>query len=486
MTEFDLLLDGLSFTEPVSTIQAFEPLGAAWLAEEGRGVQLDRHQYIEQECLFSGLADVWTWDDGWQPIVTRTERFTSRVIARRPADPARFSGRVQIEPLHPDDDQALTWGNIAPWIVAEGHAHVGVTQDPRVVPQLIDFDPARYGKLTIPEPGQRWDIVALAAAAAKDRRLPGFEDLTVDHVVMSGWSNTGTFCRTFLGEGFHDRCRVDGAAVLSGYVICISSGGVSRSGYASLREGFELPLDDPRRVIGAHGVPVVELLSECESETHQACLRDDANGPQDLYRLYQVAGTCHIATGVRSLLTNRYQKHVNGLPAPPREINEQPSSARMDMIARSIYAGVDRWIIDDEAPPSADRFVYADPASEEPRGLMPGAVPLARDPDGNAIGGLRPPWVETPFATYLPHSTPRPGSCDPGPNAPFRDPALMADLIGHMRLMSTGQLQNRYGTAHAYLEQFEEAAQNAVDDGYLREADLTELVELTRRSCGEW
>ena len=486
MTAFAHLLDRVVADRRLAIDDAHQPLGVAWLAGEGKGIDLAAHGYLEQEFLLSGDADVWTWDDRLRPVIGSTRPFTTRVLVRRPADPARFSGSVQLEPLHPDDDQPLSWGMLAPWIVAEGHAHVGVTQEPRVVPELIAYDAERYGRLEISDAGQRWDIVALAAALTRTGGLPALADLDVERVVMSGWSNTGSFCRGFLGEGMHARAHLDGRPVIDGYVICISSGGFLSGGYPSLRADRRLPLDDPRRTIGAHGVPVIELLSEGESETHQPVLRPDADGPDDLYRLYQVAGTGHITTGVRSLLTSRRQKAGRGLPSPPREINESPSDARMDMVARAVFAALDRWIATGTAPPTVPRFTYADPASSAPRGLAPGAVPLARDGDGNVVGGIRTPWVEVPRATYLPHSTPRDGRCEPGPNAPYRDPARMADLISHARPLPGADLRRRYGSPDAYLERFAQVAHEAADRGWLRPADLPELITATRRSSDGW
>ena len=146
-------------------------------------------------------------------------------------------------------------------------------------------------------PNQRWDIVGLVAAALAAGTTPVLGGFQVRRQALSGWSKTGTFCRTFLGEGFHRRCQVNGRPSIDGYVVCISSGGAGRAGYASLRDGARLPAGDPRRTIGAHGVPVVELLSEGESETHREVLRPDADGPHDKYRLYQVAGTGQVGNG---------------------------------------------------------------------------------------------------------------------------------------------------------------------------------------------
>lgn len=483
MTALAELLERLEVSGPLPVDDDSLPLGAAWLPAHGRGIDLAVHGYVEQEFLISGAADTWTWDEDLRPMPVAPQPYTTRVLVRRPADPAQFSGTVALEPHHPDDDRALSWTMVAPWILRRGHAHVGVTQEPATVADLIAWDRQRYGALRISDGTQRWEILGQVAVAIKTDALPAFAELDVRRTVMSGWSMTGTFCRMFLGEGFHDRCRVDGRPAIDGYVICISSGGAGRAGYASLRAGEPLALDDPRRTIGAHGVPVVELLSEGESETQHDVLRPDADGPDDLYRLYQVAGTGHVTTGLPPIATNRVQMRERGAPDLPREINETPSDARMDHVARAVFDAMERWIVDGVAPPRAERFGYG---AEGMRGRMYESLPLLRDGDGNAIGGVRTPWVEVPAATYLPHSTPRPGRCEPAAHAPYSDPALLADLIAHRRPFGAEELRRRYGSADAYLKRFEHSARILCAEGWLLKEDLPELLAGKAGTIGRW
>ncbi len=484
MAEIAEEVERLALRGPLPVDASSQPLGTAWLPEHGRGIDLAAHGYVEKEYLVSGVAATWTWDAQLRAEPSGRARFTTRMLVRRPADPARFSGGVQLEPHHPDEDRALSWAMIAPWIVRRGHAHVGVTQEPATVPDLIAWDPQRYGELSIPEPTMRWEILGQVAAAIRAGAVTGLE--AVRRVVLSGWSMTGTFCRTFLGEGFHERCRVDSAPAIDGYVICISSGGAGRAGYGTLRPGTQIPLDDPRRTIGAHGVPAVELLSEGESETHRDVLRSDGDGADDLYRLYQVAGTGHVVTGVPSLTTNRLQMEQRGAAPLPREINERPSDARMDLVARAVFDAADRWIDAGTPPPRAARFDYGDHGDAGPRGHMPESLPLVRDADGNAVGGVRTPWVEVPTAAYLPHSTPRPGRCLPAPHAPYANPALLADLIAHMEPFEMAELKRRYGNSEAYMERFERCARTLSAAGWLLEEDLPELLATREAGCGRW
>jgi hypothetical protein len=242
-------------------------------------------------------------------------------------------------------------------------------------------------------------------------------------------------------------------------------------------------------------VPVVELLSEGESETHRAVLRPDSDGtgsegtgsgrPGDLYRLYQVAGTGHI-TGRHELSTNRLQMADRGWAVNPSEVCERLSDGRMDLVAQAVFAAVDRWIADGTVPPRMPgRFGYDDPAGPATRGIMPESLPLARDADGNVAGGIRTPWVEVPLGGHFPHSTPVPGRCEPAPHAPYADPAMLANLWAHLMPFPAVELARRYGDRDGYLARLEAAAQTAVKERWLLAEDLPELLAGARETAAD-
>jgi hypothetical protein len=475
-----------SASEPLPTEGERTPLGAALIPGTDRGLNLAAHGYVELEYLVAGMAETWSWNSDFKPVPVGERPFTTRVLVRIPSDPAKFSGGVQLEPHHPDDDRALSWGAIAPWVLRNGHAHVGVTQEPATVPDLIDWDPDRYGALSIEHPTQRWELLGQVAVGVREGLIPAFEGLAVDRIVMSGWSMTGTFCRTFAGEGFHELCTSNGRPAVDGYVICISSGGAGRAGYGSLRDGVTLPPGDPRRVAGPSAAPIFELLSEGESETHHLVLRDDADAPDDRYRLYQVAGCGHINGARAPFTTNGPQRRMRGTPKAAREIVERHTDARMDLVARAVFEAMDRLLVEGAAPPHADRFTYLPAEDPGVRGMMVEALPLARDPDRNVLGGVRTPWVVAPSAAYLPHSTPVPGRCEPAAHAPYSDPRMLADLIAHMEPFTAEDMRARYGSREIYLERFAEAVHALSAQRLLLEDDLSELLDGKRESSDEF
>jgi hypothetical protein len=460
------------------------PLGTSRLPEEGVGVDLGPLGYREREFLADGTAGLYRQRDGG-PERTGEQPYTTRVLVRTP--PAgRFNGVVLAEPLHPDYDTAMSWQRAHPWIVATGAAWVGVTQDHRMAQVMREeFDPDRYRDLSIPASGLRWDIVGGVLAAL---RTPGRSPLgelagRTRHVYLSGWSNTGSFCRVFLQEGFHRRHRLpSGAPAVDGCLIGISSGAAGDAGYLPLGDGSPgLPADDPRRVVGPCDVPVFEVLSELESETHRPALREDSDAPGDRYRLYQVAGTSHDNAQPWSVLTNHAQFRRLGHDLPARRINEQLSDARPDAVARAAYALLHRWASTGAAPPRVERFPFAAADSGAP------VQELARDERGNVRGGVRTPWVEVPVAAYLPHSTPEPGYCVPSPWAPMGTAEMVASMIGHAVPLPAEELRALYPARQDYLDRYEAACARLTGQGLLLEDDARLLLQEARaRALPHW
>ncbi|GAA2749381.1 alpha/beta hydrolase domain-containing protein [Amnibacterium kyonggiense] len=442
------------------------PFGTASLPDLAMGIDLTAHGWIEEELLLDGAATVWHRPEPGGDAVPLRDHvpFLTRVLVRRPIDPAHASGVVQVEPLHPDLDSGLVWNTAHPWLLRGGHAWVGVTAFPvsaTLLAETIDAD--RYGRLSIPEEGQQYEIVAAAVRALVDGRLG---PVRAERILLGGMSATGSFCRVFLQDGFHERCAADdGRPLVDGYLIGISSGGAGAAGYPPLSDGDAvLDAADPRRTVSGHGAVVVELLSETESETHGPVLRDDSDEDDDRYRLLQVAGTAHIEAHP-SVLTNLQQFEDAGGRRPAFGVREPRSSARWDLYASAALEAMRHWIVDGAPAPHGDRLR-----------LVEGAEELERDADGIALGGVRPPWVQVPVAAHLPHGTVSDEAEPPPEWMPFSRPDLLARLVGTMRPFGLTEVHRRYGTRAAWLRRFAAATREHVAAGLLLEEDAAELL----------
>jgi hypothetical protein len=292
--------------------------------------------------------------------------------------------------------------------------------------------------------------------------LPGLR-----HLFMTGASYTGTFQRVFLNDGFHARCRrPDGGHAVEGYLIQISSGAFMLGGYTPLSRSSPLPpAGDRRRMAQPCDVPIIELLSEGEAETHGPSLRDDSDAAGDRYRLYQVPGACHMTSSEAGPLA---------LP-----IVEQASDFPMDAFAGGALLNLRRWVVAGEPPPRAPRLVLLAHRDAGPCGLRDEALPLQRDRFGNAVGGVRSPFVDVPCATYYPHSTPQPGIL--GGTGSRLGTADIADLMGHMRPFPADQLRELYGSAERYRAAFDAGVRSLVDDRFIAVADAERMRAMAAR-----
>jgi hypothetical protein len=361
-------------------------------------------------------------------------------------------------------DAGLTWDALAPHLVRRGDAWMGVTVYPDVARLMRErLDPQRYRGLLVPGGGTEWDILSDALEALRDDRLAPVRGT---RVILSGWSATGSFCRVFARERF----AVARGGLIDAVGIFISSGGAGSAGYPALSaSGAAIDADDPRRIVRDVGVPVFEILSETESETHRAQLREDSDDPADTYRLYQLAGSAHIENRPGEWSTHARALAAAGVDMGGTPVREARTDARSDLIMRAL---LDRLVecVDGTPAPRAERFVYA-------QGPVPASRMLHRDADGNVVGGIRSPWAQAPLAAYTPHGTPA-DDAGTGPSwTPLVDRAVAAGLVGTMRPLPAPQLRERFGDESTYLRRFAEAAGALVADRLLSRLDATELIE---------
>src|SRR4029077_14487882 len=117
-------------------------------------IDLAKLGYVEEEFFVSGAANVYDWAaDGTISVKTPNAPYTTRILVRRPASAARFSGAVIVEPLFPARrwDWSMMWGYSHDYFVEHGDAWIGVTL-PASVAGLQKFNPSRYASLSFKNP----------------------------------------------------------------------------------------------------------------------------------------------------------------------------------------------------------------------------------------------------------------------------------------------------------------------------------------------
>lgn len=431
-------------------------------------IDLDGARYVEEEFLLSGSAGTWeTGDPGAPRRRDDGIPYRTRVLVRRPSSLRDATGVTHVEPLHPHRDAGLTWDALAPHLLRRGDAWVGVTVFPDVARLMRDeLDPGRYGHLLVPGLGTEWDVLSDALGAVRENALGALE---TRRIVLSGWSATGSVCRVFAREGF----ATARGGLVDGIAIVISSGGAGPAGYPPLTpDAAMVDLADPRRTVRDVGVPVFEILSETESETHRAQLRDDSDDAGDTYRLYQLAGAAHIEDWPGRHATNAQTLAAAGHADGAVPMREALTDARSDLVVRALF---DRLVdaIDGHPAPRAPRFAYETGDVLEERMLR-------RDADGNVLGGIRTPWIEAALAAYAPHGTP--AAEGSGPDwTPMANAGFAARLTGTMTPFPPAEVRRRFPSRESYREAFTASTDVLLADRMLLADDAGELISAATR-----
>jgi hypothetical protein len=380
--------------------------------------------YVEEEFIVSGNANVYDWArDGSLTIKTADAPYTTRILIRRPADPARFSGNAVVELLN--SARRFDWGMLSSYLreslIEHGDAYVGITM-PASVKALQKFNPVRYGGLAFNNPnpnetcsaaadtppatsdqeeGLRWDMISQVGAALKNTN-----GLNARYIYLTA---QGADIQTYL------TAIQPHAKIYDGFLIK-TPGGVGR-----IRRCAEAPAkSDPRQKIANAGVPVMVVVAQ--GEIGEDYRRPDSDDPADRFRLYEVAGAAHIDKWAYTDLPG-LPDQLAALGAPGQGTPDWPFSIRCEpeitlqdhpllkYVLDGTVVNLEQWVSKGIAPPKAERITMK---------------------AETAIGGIRSPYVDVPVATYT-TTSPGPGTCrELGRTIPY-DWAKLEALYGNRK-----------------------------------------------------
>jgi len=430
--------------------------GSPFIGEAGR---IELPGYVEQELIAAGTATDYRAPDGlppdgrWRFEPGVTAPYRTRVLVRRPADPARFSGTVVVEWLNVSGglDGNPEWANLAEEIGRRGHAWVGVSAqrigveggpvlvrppgvEDLVGRGLVGLDPDRYGSLEHPGDGFSFDIFTQVARAlrAGGTVLGGARG---EVLLAAGESQSAIALTTYYNgvqpltgafEGFFVHSRAFAALPLvepGGYADL--AGSLGSAGPVRLRDD----LDAPVLVLQAEGdvVGVLDSVAVRQPDT-------------DRYRLWEVAGAAHADA--------RLLGPVAGALDCGAPVNDAP----MHLVAKAALRALETWVRSDEAPPMAPRLEVTDGSDPQVR----------RDADGIALGGLRTPPVDVPVDVLS--------------GAPPPSPDLLCLLVGSTRPLPGERLAVLYPTRADYEQRYRAAVDATIDAGFVLPEDRDALL----------
>lgn len=349
--------------------------------------------YERYELFASGSGRVYGYGaDGKVRVERRDVPFTTRIVVIRPRDPVKFSGDVQLVPMHPAGG-ASGWEALSGYATRHGDALVAVMigaddntrhappgPEPMIIPlRLKAYDATRYARITWgDEDGIRWDV--FAATAEQVRSDPALlHGLKAKRLYASGWSFTGSFLRTFINAGFHAAHSTAGHPLIDGYLLGISSFSYI-SGYVPINShSTNLPVEDQRRPNVAIDVPVIEMQSENEAITNRDPQTPDRDVAPGAHRLYEIPGLTH-GSGLAGRSGMRPPRAGSACALDTTDVN-------MADYGQAALRNLDQWVERHVPAPRVSRMKAA-----EGQGI--------KDADGNTLGGLRPAQLDVPLARY--------------------------------------------------------------------------------------
>ena len=158
------------------------------------------------------------------------------------------------------------------------------------------------------------------------------------------------------------------------------------------------------------GTPVINLQTETDSKS-AVVRRPDADAPTDRFRLYEVPGSAHNDewSSIQAVdIIGRDTFIGSGAPFPPLPSGcgwtgeQKITSFPVRYVANAAFAGLSTWAGGGPAAPSAALI-------SAPNGATAGGI--ARDASGNALGGIRSPWLDAAQPVVLP-AEPAAGAAD--------------------------------------------------------------------------
>lgn len=485
------------FTGPIPITAASKPWASA-MANSAKAAMIRRYDYVEEEYFVSGACGVYgpggqvpTGADQGAPTVFAGQLkplaklmrtgvpYTTRAIIVRPRDMRKFSGRVHLIPNHNlnadtrTDKNLLRGGDVWVGLELNSGARFGLEERPSGgIAHLRQFDPERYGSLSIPAGlpgdwpgllpgrlGEAYKTLDLGGRQAAPEKRNVFRqeisrsyaqgpDIFTDvahalrsggptsplaghpvrRLFTSGSSGQSTFLQPYV-DYHHEAARLKyGHVPFDGYMI---------------RVGV-WPATRPK------GSVLVQVQSEAEAmkPLQPGELERLVNTDDPKFRFYEIPGVGHG-------LSSRAPSPESGIGrlVPQGVIGISQTAGETEFLRYDKIALPVQWAMWDNMYKWLDQGVpmpRSAPCVRDPKA----ADGLARDRFGNVLGGLRLPWLDVPDAQYI-------GIIHE--NNP---------LEGGMKPFSEAKMKELYGSRAAYLAKVDERLQRMARDRWILAQDI--------------
>lgn len=414
-----------------------------------RQAQLAALGYMEQEFRLKGQAQAYEPDGEWKqdgvwPLkaLGTPQPYDTRLLIRRPKDPARFNGTVVLEWLNTSlgFDLDGAWSLTRDELIREGYAWVGVSAEAASAESLKAADPTRYAQTHIAHVGLAFDIFTQAAAHIRQAAPQwGTSSTAAVQVLGLGYSQSGSFLITYINafqprtHAFNGFYAMSTAAV--GMKIEADGGRIFNTAYRPELE-----------------VPVMQVSNEMEVVVGWQLSKTPDT---DKLRHWEMAGATH--------LDKRMQEEVIAAGDNARRLTMpqcwKPSNVLPTrMFNHAALHALNDWVRQGKAPPIAPRMTRSNWGF------------LQDDELGNAKGGLRMPELDVPTAQY--------GMYSNLPRSQISAWSMYACMAGgSANPLDAKVLRARYADEQAYFQAYKQAADKLLAGGFLLAPDHAALLK---------
>jgi alpha/beta hydrolase family protein len=440
--------------------------------------------YAASESFIEGTAHSYKFaeppslDGRWRVASLRTARYVTRVVVARPQEDRKFNGTVVVEWLN------VGGGRDVPshWIAAhreltrKGYGYVAVSaqkggidggnavQGTHTAP-LKQMDPQRYGPLIHPGDAYAFDIFTQVGRLLKTPGAGGlFGNLEIKHVLAVGESQSALFLVSYVNA-------IDPiAGIYDGFLI---HSRFARPGPLDGSSVFATPHPEAPALVRLrpdNRVPVLNVVTENDvlgiNGPHFKVLGYAAVREPDgkLARTWEIAGTAHadnynfiigfadsgklpaeqlaqLWRPTRDVLSTHFDAAMNGNPAH-------------HYVVMAAISALDRWVSRGAVPATSPQIA-----------LEPGVNDRARrDAHGNALGGIRTPWIDVPVAAYS------------GEGNSGNQQALLGGTTVPFDAQELARLYP--GGRTDYLSRFSAALDATIEHGFILPDDREEILRL--------
>lgn len=441
-------------------------------------LDLEQYGYAEEEYFLSGYANIYDiTNDDCLTIVKEDVPYKNRILVRYPRDKKKASGRVYVDILNATQGYDIEdlWHRISSWCLENGHVYVGITSKPVSVMSLKNFDYERYKDLnwsngeiipmptiaksaTIPgtEEGLFWDMlsqIGMLLQTEKGRECIG--NIPAEYIYLSGQSQSGAYLNTYVSyfDSFIRKCCnrpvYDGYFNIAGALVQRTVRQQNTVGDLKLLPRNMHPCSTPYICITCEGD--LYLFNQYMEGNLFHIKIENSDTENNKCRYYEIPGAPHTnvvcpllpaleevekASAKKPYLDAKILDHINDFPT--------------EYYIRGLLEKLHLWAEKGIAPEVVEPICRSE-------------NDLQRDEFGNAIGGLRSPFLDVPIATYISSTPDHPEG-----------------ISGKMKYFSKEKVENLYGYEENYLEKFKEYTLTQIKEGWISKTDAERMIQWSK------